>query len=102
MKFWLDRQITLAGEYEVAGTPALYERDRDREKIRIPGPIKEDIAVYVIYYLNKYIRGAQFPWLKFFYVYYTSNSRFDDLKIISVYRLPLLPITKNIIILVNL
>jgi hypothetical protein len=25
----------------------LYERDRDREKIRIPGPIKEDIAVYV-------------------------------------------------------
>lgn len=49
----MDRQITLAGEYEVAGTPALYERDRDREKIRIPGPIKEDIAVYVIYYLNK-------------------------------------------------
>lgn len=45
--FELDRQITLAGEYEVAGTPALYERDRDREKVRIPGPIKEDIAVYV-------------------------------------------------------
>lgn len=53
MNFWLDRQITLAGEYEVAGTPALYERDRDREKIRIPGPIKEDIAVYVIHYFNK-------------------------------------------------
>ena len=43
----LNRQITLAGEYEVAGTPALYERDRDREKVRIPGPIKEDIAIYV-------------------------------------------------------
>ncbi|XP_077275521.1 A disintegrin and metalloproteinase with thrombospondin motifs 7 isoform X1 [Temnothorax americanus] len=49
-KYFLNgkRQITLAGEYEVAGTPALYERDRDREKIRIPGPIKEDIAVYLI------------------------------------------------------
>ncbi|XP_070161221.1 A disintegrin and metalloproteinase with thrombospondin motifs 7 isoform X2 [Polyergus mexicanus] len=50
-KYFLNgkRQITLAGEYEVAGTPALYERDRDREKIRIPGPIKEDIVVYLIY-----------------------------------------------------
>ncbi|XP_076178913.1 A disintegrin and metalloproteinase with thrombospondin motifs 7 isoform X3 [Ptiloglossa arizonensis] len=49
-KYFLNgkRQITLAGEYQVAGTPALYERDRDREKIRIPGPIKEDIAVYLI------------------------------------------------------
>ncbi|OAD60301.1 A disintegrin and metalloproteinase with thrombospondin motifs 7 [Eufriesea mexicana] len=49
-KYFLNgkRQITLAGEYEVAGTPALYERDHDREKVRIPGPIKEDIAVYLI------------------------------------------------------
>nr|XP_012140613.1 PREDICTED: A disintegrin and metalloproteinase with thrombospondin motifs 7-like isoform X5 [Megachile rotundata] len=49
-KYFLNgkRQITLAGEYEVAGTPALYERDRDREKVRIPGPIREDIAVYVV------------------------------------------------------
>ncbi|XP_043799822.1 A disintegrin and metalloproteinase with thrombospondin motifs 7-like isoform X3 [Apis laboriosa] len=49
-KYFLNgkRQITLAGEYEVAGTPALYERDRDREKVRIPGPIKEDIAIYLI------------------------------------------------------
>ncbi|XP_076387839.1 A disintegrin and metalloproteinase with thrombospondin motifs 7 isoform X2 [Megachile rotundata] len=56
-KYFLNgkRQITLAGEYEVAGTPALYERDRDREKVRIPGPIREDIAVYLIsrgYYRN--------------------------------------------------
>ncbi|XP_033219978.1 A disintegrin and metalloproteinase with thrombospondin motifs 7-like isoform X2 [Belonocnema kinseyi] len=43
------RQITLAGEYLVAGTPALYERDHDKEKVRIPGPIKEDIAIYLIY-----------------------------------------------------
>ncbi|XP_024946984.1 A disintegrin and metalloproteinase with thrombospondin motifs 7 isoform X2 [Cephus cinctus] len=50
-KYFLNgkRQITLAGEYEVAGTPALYERERDKEKVRIPGPIKEDIAVYLIY-----------------------------------------------------
>ncbi|XP_012218782.1 A disintegrin and metalloproteinase with thrombospondin motifs 7 isoform X4 [Linepithema humile] len=50
-KYFLNgkRQITLAGEYEVAGTPALYERDREKEKIRIPGPIKEDIVVYLIY-----------------------------------------------------
>ncbi|XP_012281942.2 A disintegrin and metalloproteinase with thrombospondin motifs 7 [Orussus abietinus] len=50
-KYFLNgkRQITLAGEYEVAGTPALYERDRDKEKVRIPGPIKEDIVVYLIY-----------------------------------------------------
>ncbi|KAJ4433156.1 hypothetical protein ANN_15413 [Periplaneta americana] len=45
----LTRQITLAGEYQVAGTPALYERERDWEKVRIPGPIKEDILIYLIY-----------------------------------------------------
>lgn len=50
-KFYLNgkRQITLAGEYEVAGTPALYERDRDLEKIHIPGPVKEDIIIYLIF-----------------------------------------------------
>ncbi|PNF40674.1 hypothetical protein B7P43_G03792 [Cryptotermes secundus] len=50
-KFFLNgkRQITLAGEYLVAGTPALYERERDWEKVRIPGPIKEDILIYLIY-----------------------------------------------------
>ncbi|XP_034943192.1 A disintegrin and metalloproteinase with thrombospondin motifs 7 isoform X2 [Chelonus insularis] len=50
-KYFLNgkRQITLAGEYEVAGTPALYERDHEKEKVRIPGPIKEDIVVYLIY-----------------------------------------------------
>ncbi|XP_043277591.1 A disintegrin and metalloproteinase with thrombospondin motifs 7-like isoform X2 [Venturia canescens] len=50
-KYFLNgkRQITLAGEYEVAGTPALYERDHDKEKIRIPGPIREDVVVYLIY-----------------------------------------------------
>ncbi|KDR23512.1 A disintegrin and metalloproteinase with thrombospondin motifs 7, partial [Zootermopsis nevadensis] len=50
-RFFLNgkRQITLAGEYQVAGTPALYERERDWEKVRIPGPIKEDILIYLIY-----------------------------------------------------
>lgn len=51
----LDRQITLAGEYDVAGTPALYERDHDKEKIRIPGPIREDIVVYVSYFFTHYL-----------------------------------------------
>lgn len=41
------RKITMAGEYLVAGTPALYERDRDLEKVKIPGPIEEDILIYV-------------------------------------------------------
>ncbi|KAF7997831.1 hypothetical protein HCN44_009229 [Aphidius gifuensis] len=45
----LEKQITFAGEYNVAGTPALYERDYDREKIRIPGPTKGDIVIYLIY-----------------------------------------------------
>jgi len=31
----------------VAGTPALYERERDWEKVHIPGPTKEDILIYV-------------------------------------------------------
>lgn len=51
LKFY--RKITLAGEYLVAGTPALYERDRDWEKINIPGPIKEDILIYVIIQWNE-------------------------------------------------
>lgn len=34
-------------EYFVAGAPAVYERDRDWEKVRISGPLAEDIKVYV-------------------------------------------------------
>ncbi|XP_025830015.1 A disintegrin and metalloproteinase with thrombospondin motifs 7 isoform X2 [Agrilus planipennis] len=50
-KFYLNgkRHITLAGEYTVAGAQALYERDNEWEKIRIPGPIKEPIVIYVIF-----------------------------------------------------
>ncbi|KAJ8979150.1 hypothetical protein NQ317_016770 [Molorchus minor] len=50
-KFYLNgkRHITLPGEYTVAGTPALYERDNQLEKIRIPGPILEPIVVYLYY-----------------------------------------------------
>lgn len=33
-------------EYFVAGAQAIYERDRDWEKVRISGPITEDIKVY--------------------------------------------------------
>lgn len=41
------RHITLPGEYTVAGAQALYERKNELEKIRIPGPIREPILVYV-------------------------------------------------------
>lgn len=34
-------------QYLVAGTSAIYERDRDWEKVKIPGPIQEDILIYV-------------------------------------------------------
>ncbi|CAG4944130.1 unnamed protein product [Parnassius apollo] len=33
-------------EYFVAGAPAIYERDRDWEKVRISGPLAEDIKVF--------------------------------------------------------
>ncbi|XP_030020100.2 A disintegrin and metalloproteinase with thrombospondin motifs 12 [Manduca sexta] len=39
------RNATLT-EYFVAGAQAIYERDRDWEKVRISGPISEDIKVY--------------------------------------------------------
>ncbi|XP_013183866.1 A disintegrin and metalloproteinase with thrombospondin motifs 7 [Amyelois transitella] len=39
------RNATLT-EYFVAGSQAIYERDRDWEKVRIQGPIREDIKVY--------------------------------------------------------
>jgi hypothetical protein len=41
----------------VAGTPALYERERDWEKVHIPGPIKEDILIYVsiLQHISQYI-----------------------------------------------
>ena len=58
----LCRQITLAGEYQVAGTPALYERERDWEKVHIPGPIKEDILIYVSTYFSIFL--SVFPYFK--------------------------------------
>jgi ADAM-TS Spacer 1 len=42
-----DRLISMSGEYDIAGTAGLYERDKDLEKLKIPGPIKEDISIYV-------------------------------------------------------
>lgn len=38
----------MSGEYEIAGSIALYERENDKEVIKIPGPIKEDISLHVI------------------------------------------------------
>lgn len=42
-----DRLISMSGEYDIAGTVGLYERDSDEERLKIPGPIKEDISLYV-------------------------------------------------------
>lgn len=42
----------------MAGTPALYERERDWEKVRIPGPIKEDILIYVSKYFNTFLNAS--------------------------------------------
>lgn len=42
-----DRLISMSGEYEIAGAAGLYERDSEVEKLKIPGPIKEDISLYV-------------------------------------------------------
>ncbi|KPJ19387.1 A disintegrin and metalloproteinase with thrombospondin motifs 7 [Papilio machaon] len=39
------RNATIS-EYFVAGAPAIYERDRDWEKVRISGPLAEDIKVF--------------------------------------------------------
>ncbi|PZC79906.1 hypothetical protein B5X24_HaOG215670 [Helicoverpa armigera] len=47
------RNATLT-EYFVAGTQAIYERDRDWEKVRIVGPLAEDIKVYQRIYSGRH------------------------------------------------
>lgn len=42
-----DRLISMSGEYQIAGATGLYERENEMEKLKIPGPIKEDIALFV-------------------------------------------------------
>lgn len=42
-----DRLISMSGEYIIAGSLGLYERFEEQEKLKIPGPIKEDISLYV-------------------------------------------------------
>jgi hypothetical protein len=42
-----DRLIAMPGEYEIAGALGLYERDQEMEKLVIPGPVKDDVALYV-------------------------------------------------------
>ncbi|XP_065156634.1 A disintegrin and metalloproteinase with thrombospondin motifs 12-like [Atheta coriaria] len=52
--------ITLPGEYTVAGVQALYERDNELEKIRIPGPIQESILFYIFFHGNTYNPGVKY------------------------------------------
>lgn len=37
----------MSGEYEIGGSIGLYEREHDLEKLKIPGPTKDDITLYV-------------------------------------------------------
>lgn len=37
----------MSGEYDMAGTVGLYERDNEKELLKIPGPTKEDMSLYV-------------------------------------------------------
>lgn len=49
MEYYLngDRLISMSGEYNIAGAVGLYERESETEKLKIPGPIKEDISLFV-------------------------------------------------------
>ncbi|XP_056632965.1 A disintegrin and metalloproteinase with thrombospondin motifs 7 isoform X1 [Diorhabda sublineata] len=63
-RFYLNgaRHIFLPGEYTVAGTQALYGRDNQLEKIRIPGPIMEPIVVYIYYRGNTFNPGVEYKY----------------------------------------
>nr|XP_029726865.1 A disintegrin and metalloproteinase with thrombospondin motifs 12-like isoform X2 [Aedes albopictus] len=43
-----NRFIQLPGEYEMAGSLGLYEREDELERVKIPGPITDDITISVI------------------------------------------------------
>ncbi|XP_058824477.1 A disintegrin and metalloproteinase with thrombospondin motifs 12 [Topomyia yanbarensis] len=43
-----NRLIQMPGEYEIAGSLGLYDREDEQEKIKIPGPITDDITISVI------------------------------------------------------
>lgn len=45
---FLVSSIYLSGEYNIAGALGLYERKNDKETLKIPGPIVEDIILYVL------------------------------------------------------
>ncbi|XP_041764889.1 A disintegrin and metalloproteinase with thrombospondin motifs 7 [Anopheles merus] len=40
--------IQLPGEYEVASSLCLYERENEQERLKIPGPIMEDVNVFIV------------------------------------------------------
>ncbi|XP_018575979.1 A disintegrin and metalloproteinase with thrombospondin motifs 7-like [Anoplophora glabripennis] len=63
-RFYLNgkRHITLPGEYTVAGTQALYERDNHLEKIRIPGPVLEPIVLYIYYKGKTHNPGIEYQY----------------------------------------
>uniref|UniRef100_A0A336MHP1 CSON001890 protein n=1 Tax=Culicoides sonorensis TaxID=179676 RepID=A0A336MHP1_CULSO len=40
--------ILISGEYEIAGSLGLYEREHELENLTIPGPTKEDITIHIV------------------------------------------------------
>lgn len=42
-----DHLISMSGEFSIAGALGVYERDSETEKLKVPGPIKEDISIFV-------------------------------------------------------
>lgn len=41
------RLISMSGEFLIANTMGLYERENEKEKLKVPGPIQHDISIYV-------------------------------------------------------
>jgi hypothetical protein len=42
--------ISIKGEYEIAGSNALYDREEEKETLKIPGPINQNLSVYVSHF----------------------------------------------------
>ncbi|CRL05730.1 CLUMA_CG018759, isoform A [Clunio marinus] len=57
-----DRLISMSGEYDIAGSVGLYERESEQEKLKIPGPIKEDISLYIVFKGKHKNLGVQYEY----------------------------------------
>ncbi|CAO1378309.1 unnamed protein product [Diamesa serratosioi] len=65
-----NRTISMSGEYVIAGSLALYNRAEDKEELRIPGPIKDEISLYIVLKGKNKNLGIKYE--------YTLPSKFND------------------------